>query len=90
MSDMSGYLLLKTIHVLSSTVLFGTGIGIAYFKWMVDRSGDVRAIRIVCERVVRADWLFTAPAVVVQPATGIAQALTAIFWLMVAKPRLLS
>ncbi|MDO9320313.1 MAG: DUF2269 family protein, partial [Pseudomonas sp.] len=28
---MSWYLLLKTLHILSSTVLFGTGLGSAYY-----------------------------------------------------------
>jgi uncharacterized membrane protein len=60
------------MHILSATVLFGTGIGIAFFKWMTDRSGDVRAIRIVNERTVLADLVFTTPAVVLQPLTGFA------------------
>ncbi|GGY24102.1 membrane protein [Pseudoduganella albidiflava] len=69
---MDHYMLLKLLHVLSSTVLFGTGMGIAFFKWITDRSGDVRAIRVVTERAVLADWLFTTPAVIVQPVTGFA------------------
>jgi uncharacterized membrane protein len=73
---MSTYLVLKWIHILSSTVLFGTGIGIAFFKWITDRTGDVRAIRIVSERTVLADWVFTTPAVVIQPVTGLAIAQT--------------
>jgi uncharacterized membrane protein len=71
------YLALKWLHVLSSTVLFGTGIGIAYFKWMADRSRDVKTIRAVTEYTVLADWVFTAPAVILQPATGFALALVA-------------
>src|SRR3984885_1348395 len=69
---MSEYLILKVIHIVSSTVLFGTGLGTAFFKWSVDRSGNVAAIRVVSEKVVLADWLFTTPAVVVQAATGVA------------------
>lgn len=69
---MSGYLVIKWLHVLSATILFGTGIGIAFFKWITDRSGDVRAIRIVTERTVMADWVFTTPAVILQPLTGLA------------------
>jgi len=34
------------------------------------RSGDLCAIVVVSRNVVIADWLFTAPAVVVQPITG--------------------
>jgi uncharacterized membrane protein len=69
---MSIYLLIKWMHILSSTVLFGTGIGIAFFKWMTDRSEDVRAIRIVNERTVLADLVLTTPAVILQPLTGFA------------------
>ncbi|WP_197091098.1 DUF2269 family protein [Herbaspirillum chlorophenolicum] len=68
---MSIYLLIKWLHILSATILFGTGIGIAFFKWITDRSGDVRAIRIVTERTVIADWIFTTPAVILQPVTGL-------------------
>lgn len=69
---MSAYLIVKWLHILSATILFGTGIGIAFFKWVTDRSGDVRAIRISAERTVLADWIFTTPAVIVQPLTGLA------------------
>jgi uncharacterized membrane protein len=68
------YLWLKVLHILSATVLFGTGLGIAFFKWITDRSGNVAAIRVVSERVVLADWLFTTPAVVLQAVTGVALA----------------
>ncbi len=71
---MSIYLVVKWLHILSATILFGTGIGIAFFKWITDRSGDVRAIRISAERTVLADWLFTTPAVIVQPLSGLAMA----------------
>lgn len=68
---MSAYLALKLLHIVSATILFGTGIGTAFFKWAVDRSGNVAAIRVVAERVVLADWLFTTPAIVVQAVTGV-------------------
>jgi uncharacterized membrane protein len=68
---MNLYLVVKCLHILSATILFGTGIGIAFFKWTTDRSGDVRAIRLINERTVFADWLFTTPAVIVQPISGI-------------------
>ena len=68
---MTPYLPLKAIHIVSSTILFGTGLGTAFFKWIVDRSGSVSAIRVISEKVVLADWLFTSPAIVVQAVTGI-------------------
>ena len=64
------YRLLLWVHILSSTVLFGTGLGTAFHGWMAHRSGDLRAIVVVSRNVVLADWLFTTPAVVVQPLTG--------------------
>jgi uncharacterized membrane protein len=67
----TAYYWLKTVHILSSTILFGTGRGTAFFKWVTDRSGNVEAIRVVAERVVLADWIFTTPAIVVQAVTGV-------------------
>jgi uncharacterized membrane protein len=64
------YLVLKLIHVLGATVLFGTGLGIAFFMWMAHRTGDPAAIAHTARTVVVADALFTATAVVVQPVTG--------------------
>jgi uncharacterized membrane protein len=81
---MSIYLLIKWMHILSSTILFGTGIGIAFFKWITDRSGDVRAIRIINERTVLADLIFTTPAVILQPLTGFALVYLAGFYLFSA------
>jgi uncharacterized membrane protein len=68
------YLLIKYMHVISSTLLFGTGLGTAFHGWMAHRSGNRVAIAVVSRNVVLADWLFTAPAVVVQPATGLVMA----------------
>jgi uncharacterized membrane protein len=64
------YLFLKWLHVVSSTVLLGTGAGIAFFMWRAHRTGEARVIAAVAADVVRADFLFTAPAVVLQPASG--------------------
>ena len=64
------YALLKTIHVLSSTVLFGTGLGTAFFMWMASRSQDRHVIAVVSGHVVKADLYFTTPAVVLQPLSG--------------------
>lgn len=68
---MDSYFLLKFIHILSATVLTGTGIGIAFFMWMVCRSHNAQAIKVVARLVVLADWIFTAPAVVVQFISGV-------------------
>jgi uncharacterized membrane protein len=64
------YLVVKWLHVLSSTVLFGTGLGSAFYMFFTNRTREVRAIAIVARRVVIADWLFTTPTAIVQPLTG--------------------
>jgi uncharacterized membrane protein len=66
------YLWIKWAHVISSTVLFGTGAGIAFFFIRAHRTGDVRVIAAVAREVVIADTVFTATAVVLQPLTGLA------------------
>ncbi len=65
------YLDLKTIHLLSMVLLFGTGLGSAFYKWMADRSGNVPHIAITNRHVVLADWIFTTPTVILQPLTGL-------------------
>ena len=65
------FLILKWVHILSATVLFGTGIGTAFFMFMANRSRDVAGIAFTTRQVVLADWLFTAPAGVVQLLTGL-------------------
>lgn len=67
---MDFYLLLKWVHVLSSTLLFGTGLGTAFHGWMATRSGNLQAMAVSGRNVVLADWLFTTPAVILQPITG--------------------
>ncbi len=62
--------LLKTVHVLSAAVLFGTGLGIAFFMAMAHRSREPRTVASVGAIVVKADLVFTATAVLVQPLTG--------------------
>jgi uncharacterized membrane protein len=65
------YGLIKTLHILSATVLFGTGLGTAYFMWSASRTRDARVIASVARHVVRADWVFTTPTVIFQPLSGI-------------------
>ncbi|MBR0641577.1 DUF2269 family protein [Plastoroseomonas hellenica] len=68
---MTAYLLLKFLHVIGATVLFGTGAGIAFFMLLAHRTGDAVVVAGVARIVVIADLVFTATAVVAQPVTGI-------------------
>ena len=68
---MDDYLLLKTLHILSSTVLFGTGLGTAFHLWLAHRGGNSAVIAQVARNAVIADFIFIAPAVILQPLSGI-------------------
>jgi uncharacterized membrane protein len=64
------YLVVKWMHILSSTLLFGTGLGSAFYMFFVSRTRDSQAIAVVVRHVVIADWIFTTPAIILQPLTG--------------------
>ena len=49
------YLTLKWIHVLSSTILFGTGVGSAYYFLRAHLSRDARIAEAVSRYVIVAD-----------------------------------
>lgn len=68
------YLVIKTIHILSSTALFGTGLGTAFFMLMSKFSGDIQSKLFAAQTTVIADYIFTTPAIIIQPLTG--------FWLV--------
>jgi uncharacterized membrane protein len=62
--------LLRLLHVIGATVLFGTGAGIAFFMVMAHRTRNPALIAHVAGTVVIADTLFTLTAVIAQPVTG--------------------
>ena len=72
---MDAYTLWKTAHIVSAAILFGTGIGIAFFCWFGYRSAmrtrDIGALRATLRLTVIADFCFTAPAVVFQMISGV-------------------
>ena len=67
---MDWYLLAKTVHILCATVLFGTGLGIAFFFLMGVRSGDVGGAYLAARTTAIADMVFTLTAGIVQPLSG--------------------
>ncbi len=64
------YLAIKVFHILSSTVLFGTGLGIAFFMFRSHFTEDVKEKFFAARTTVLADMLFTVPAVIIQPLSG--------------------
>ena len=68
---MTLYFALKFLHAIGAAVLLGTGAGIAFFMLAAHLSRDPATIAGTARIVVRADFLFTATAVVAQPITGV-------------------
>lgn len=64
------YLIAKWLHILSSTLLFGTGLGSAWYLFFTSLSRDPRAVAVVARWVVRADWVFTTTTILFQPLSG--------------------
>jgi uncharacterized membrane protein len=65
------YLFMKWAHILSAAILFGAGVGSAFFLFMANRRKNIADIYFAVRHVVIADWLFTTPAVVAQLVTGL-------------------
>jgi uncharacterized membrane protein len=65
------YLAIKWLHILSATLMFGTGFGTAFYMFFANRSGNVQAMAVVTRLVARADWWFTTPAIIIQPLSGL-------------------
>jgi uncharacterized membrane protein len=66
------YLALKFLHLIGAAVLFGTGLGIAFFLFHAERKEKPEAIAATLRTVVIADYVFTAAAAIAQPLTGLA------------------
>jgi uncharacterized membrane protein len=64
------YSLVKTLHIISATIVFGTGIGIANFMFFGSRSPVPVERAFAARMTVKADFLFTLPSVIVQPLSG--------------------
>ncbi len=71
---MEAYFIAKTLHIISSVLMVGTGLGSAIYFFFANRWGDLRAKQYVAKMVVKCDWIITTPTVIVQPLTG--------YWMM--------
>ena len=65
------YPTIKFIHIISATLLFGTGLGSAFYMLMAYRSGDMNVMAETNRIVVIADFIFTTPTVIIQLITGL-------------------
>lgn len=66
------YLVLKWVHILSSTILFGAGVGSAFHLFASSMRRRIGGVASSSRNVVLADWLLTTPTAILQPVTGIA------------------
>lgn len=64
------YVIVKWLHILTSALLFGTGIGSAFYFLCAGLRKDPAIVAFVASFVVIADWLFTATTMILQPASG--------------------
>ncbi len=58
------------MHVISSALMFGVGVGAFWFMLTTVRSGNPAAIAVTTRNAVRAEWFIAAPVALVQPLTG--------------------
>lgn len=65
------YLVLKWVHILLSTILFGAGIGSAFHMFVSTLRREVDGMANATRNVVIADWLLTTPTAILQPLTGL-------------------
>lgn len=84
------YLLLKLIHIISATLMIGTGLGSAFYLYVTYKRSSVSTVKDVLKFVIIADKMFTAPSVVIQLITGILLAnimqltYTRWFWIVIS------
>ncbi len=64
------YMIVKWLHILSASLMFGTGLGTAFYLFIANRSGNLQAMAVVNRWAVIADWLFTTPSMLIQPLSG--------------------
>lgn len=69
---MTLYLAVKFLHLIGAAILFGTGLGIAFFLFRSERKEQPAAVAATLRTVVVADYVFTATAAIAQPLTGLA------------------
>lgn len=65
------YEIIKTIHIISACILFGTGLGSAFYLWRAHHSNDIPYLARTIKQVVIADWIFTTPTAIIQPLSGV-------------------
>lgn len=67
---MNVYVMIHVLHIVSAAVLFGGGASIAFFMYGSFKEESIRYKYIAAKMTVKADFLFTLPAAIIQPVSG--------------------
>ena len=62
--------MIRLLHIVSSALMFGVGVGAFWFMVTAARSGNPAAIAVTTRNAVRAEWFIAAPVALIQPTTG--------------------
>ena len=62
--------MIRLLHILSSAVMFGVGIGAFWFMLTAVRSGSPAAVAVITRNAVRAEWFLAVPVSLIQPVSG--------------------
>ncbi len=62
---------MKLIHILSATLMIGTGLGSAFYLYFTYKSSQFSTVKDVLKFVIIADMIFTMPSVIIQLITGV-------------------
>lgn len=65
------YQTLKLIHIISATIMFGTGLGSAFYLFYTYKFSKFSTVKEILNIVIIADYIFTTPSVILQLATGL-------------------
>ncbi len=65
------YQLVKLIHILSATLMIGTGLGSAFYLFFTYKKASFTTLKEVLNLVIKADMVFTTPSVIIQLITGV-------------------
>ena len=62
--------MIRLLHIVSSALMLGVGVGAFWFMLTTVRSGNPAAIAITMRNAVRAEWCIAVPVALLQPLTG--------------------
>ena len=62
--------MIRLIHIISSALMLGVGVGAFWFMLTAVRSANPMAIAVTIRNAVRAEWFIAAPVALLQPLTG--------------------